>query len=114
MSLTVVTDYPWQPAMMPVCYLCGAAPRTDAQHPHGEPIINTGKYIEMEGFLHICGKCWEEGAGLLGWRDPDTLAARELEVDHLQTEVARLTEELDSVNKANSVLLSGVLDKVTI
>lgn len=77
MALTLTTDYPWQPSMHPVCYLCGAAPRKNRDWPDGEPIVHTGKYIEMEGFLHICGSCWTEGARLLGWLPPVERTAQE-------------------------------------
>lgn len=112
--LTLTNDYPWQPSMPSVCYLCGAAPRRDAQHPNGEPIVHTGKYIEMEGFLHICGKCWEEGAGLLGWRDPATVTKLEQEVSHLKADLKVMEERAEAAETQASLLASGVFDSLKV
>lgn len=106
MALTLANDYPWQPSMPPVCYLCGASPRPN------EPIVHTGKYIEMEGFLHICAGCWGEGARLLGWLPPNEVAERDTRNGQLRADNETLQDQIAEVTEKNRLLTSGFLDEV--
>lgn len=107
--MKVVDNYPMQAMMPPVCYFCFADKRWDNDWPQGEPIIETGKFIEFEGFMHICGSCIRDMALMIGFVQPDQIAARNAENDWLIQRVTELEQERDHQIEANRVLASGIL-----
>jgi hypothetical protein len=71
------------------CYICGSPPRISQQGVK-EPVIDSGMFIEMEGYLMFCSHCVEEMASLLHMTSAVKTKEMQEEVSYLQKELEDL------------------------